>query len=94
MNQWIVVFTDIQDMSERREQLFPAHLEYLHARTEMFIDGCPLLADQNQVPSGGLWVLKARSRDEILELINGDPMFHPEYRAFQIYALGKPIKVE
>ncbi|QTN37134.1 hypothetical protein HZ995_06420 [Cognatishimia activa] len=40
-------------------------------------------------PTGGIWIVRATDRDEIVRLIEGDPMYCPELRSCKIFATVK-----
>ena len=91
MNHWIVIFQDSPEMLARREQHFSAHVAYLTSRPEIFVDGASLSKNENSPPSGGIWIVQARNRADIVHLIEADPMFHPELRTYQIFATNKRL---
>ena len=91
MNHWIVIFQDGREMLARREQHFSAHVAYLTSQPEIFVDGASLSEDEDSPPSGGIWIVQARNRTDIVRLIEGDPMYHPEHRTYQIFATNKRL---
>ena len=91
MNHWIVIFQDRPEMLARREQHFTAHVAYLTSRPEIFVDGASLSATESTPPSGGIWIVQARDRAAIVRLIEGDPMYHPQHRTYQIFATNKRL---
>ena len=40
---------------------------------------------------GGLWVLGAASRDDVVALIENDPYYQPEHRNYRVLAWGKAL---
>lgn len=93
MNHWVVIFTDAPQMLERRKTHFEKHVAYLTSRTEIFLDGGSLAETEDSDPTGGIWIVRATDRDEILRLIEGDPMYSPELRSYKIFATGKRFNV-
>lgn len=91
MSHWIVVFTDTSDMTAHRAEKFAEHLAYLHDHDGMFIDGAPLSDDVNLAPTGGIWIVKAETKEEVLELVNNDPMFDPSLRSYRVFCAGKAL---
>ncbi len=91
LNHWLVLFEDAPEMLKVREKYFVSHLDYLASQSDIFVDGAPLSPNEGAVPTGGMWIVKARSRDEIVQLIDGDPMFQSGHRTFQIFATGKVL---
>jgi hypothetical protein len=59
----------------------------------IFVDGAPLSADENTSPMGGLWVLQAEGYAQIVELIEGDPLYRADLRSYQIFATGKRLNI-
>lgn len=93
MNHWIVIFKDEPGMAEHRKAYFPDHLAYLTSRKDIFLDGGSLAEKEGETPTGGIWIVRATERDEIVRLIEGDPMYRPELRRYQIFATGKKFSV-
>lgn len=91
MNHWIVIFQDAPEMLELRKTLFEAHVAYLTSQPDIFVDGTSLAESETTPPVGGMWIVQAESRDDIIKLIEGDPMFQPEFRQFEIFATGKRL---
>ena len=75
MNHWIVLFQDAPEMLEVRENHFAEHVAYLTSQPDIFVDGTSLSATEGGAPTGGMWIVKTSSRDKIVRLIEGDPMF-------------------
>ena len=94
MNHWIVLFTDTPEMIAVREKHFADHIAYLTAHTEIFVDGTSLAPTEGADPTGGMWIVKAKNRNDIVELIKGDPMYQSGHRKFEIFATGKVLSVD
>lgn len=93
MNHWIVIFEDAPEMLAVREDCFADHVAYLTAQTEIFVDGTSLSAEEGAAPTGGLWIVRATNRDDIIQLIQGDPMYQSGHRTYRIFATGKVLRV-
>lgn len=93
MNHWIVLFKDAPEMLAVREKHFQDHVAYLTAQPELFVDGASLATVEESNPIGGIWIVKARNRDAIVKLIEGDPMYQSGHRSFEIFATGKRLSV-
>ena len=94
MNHWIVLFTDTPEMIAVREKHFDDHIAYLTSHPEIFVDGTALASEEGAKPTGGMWIVKATNRDDIVQLINGDPMYQSGHRKYEIFATGKQLKVD
>ena len=93
MNHWIVFFQDAPEMFAVREKYFDDHVAYLTSQPDIFVDGTSLSPNEGEAPTGGMWIVKARSKDEIVQLIEGDPMFRSGHRTYEIFATGKVLSV-
>ncbi len=93
MNHWIVLFTDTPEMIAVREKHFDDHIAYLKAHPEIFVDGTALAPEEGSNPTGGMWIVKATNRDNIVQLIQGDPMYLSGHRKYEIFATGKQLSV-
>lgn len=94
LNHWIVLFYDTKDMLAVREKRFADHVAYLTARPEIFVDGTSLYPEEGASPTGGMWIVKARNADDIVDLIEGDPMYQSGHRTYQIFATGKQLFIK
>ena len=89
MNHWIVLFDDAPEMQEIRAEHFGAHIDYLTSHPQIFVDGASLALAEGGAPCGGIWIVKSNNREDIVALIEGDPMYRSGRRKFKIYATGK-----
>ncbi|MCY4333577.1 MAG: YciI family protein [Litoreibacter sp.] len=94
MNHWIVYFQDNPEMLVVREKHFADHVAYLTSQPDIFVDGTSLSATEDAAPTGGMWIVKANSRDKIVRLIEGDPMFQSGHRTYEIFATGKVLSTK
>ena len=88
-----MIFTDAPEMLEWRKTHFEKHVAYLTSRPEIFLNGGSLAEAQDSDPTGGIWIVRAKDRDEIVGLIEGDPMYCPELRSYKIFATGKRFNI-
>lgn len=93
MNHWIVIFEDAPEMIAVRERLFADHVAYLTAQPDIFVDGTSLSTEEGADPTGGMWIVKAANKDNIVRLIKGDPMYQSGHRSYKIFATGKTLYV-
>jgi len=91
MARWVVIFDDTPAMLEVRKAREPDHLRFLekHGDTIKIAGGLRELPGDPYV--GGLWVVEAEGRDELVALVESDPYFVPAHRRYRILAWGKAI---
>ena len=94
MNHWIVIFEDSPEMLAVREKHFADYVSYLTGHLEIFVDGTSLSPAEREKPTGGLWIVRAKDRQAIVRLIEGDPMYQSGFRQFEIFATGKDLSVK
>jgi uncharacterized protein YciI len=93
MNHWIVLFQDAPEMLDVREKHFADHVAYLTSQSDIFVDGASLSTKEGGAPTGGMWIVKAKSKEKIVRLIEGDPMFQSGHRTYEIFATGKVLSL-
>ena len=91
MNHWIVIFRDAPEMQAVREKHFADHVAYLTSQPHIFVDGTSLAPEEGTAPVGGMWIVQADDRKDIVTLIEGDPMFKSGHRDYEIFATGKQL---
>lgn len=93
MTRWVVIFKDSQEMLEVRadRKRRDAHVRYAKEHPELLIGG-GLKPETDEPFCGALWVVEADQRDQVIELIENDPFYFPEYRRFEIFAWGKILE--
>lgn len=91
MNHWIVLFKDEPEMAAVREKHFADHVAYLTSQPEIFVDGTSLAISEDANPTGGMWIVKSDNREDIVKLIDGDPMYQSGHRYYEIFATGKQL---
>ncbi|MBM3386247.1 MAG: hypothetical protein FJY36_01055 [Betaproteobacteria bacterium] len=70
-----VIFTDRPGQGALRAQHLQAHIDWvaLH-QAEVRVAGS-LRQEPDQVPQGGLWIVEARSKERVHELMQSDPFW-------------------
>lgn len=91
MARWVVIFEDTDGMLAVRQQREPAHLAYLEAHKHKILIAGGLRPAPGEKFVGGLWVLEAASRDDVVALIENDPYYQPEHREYRVLAWGKAL---
>lgn len=93
MNHWIEIFKDNPEMLAVREKHFADHLTFLNQRSEIFVEGTQPSFNEGEQLTGGMWIVKTKDRQTIVQLIEGDPMYQSGFRQFEIFATGKVLPV-
>lgn len=91
MNHWIVLFEDQPELLDIRAKYFDAHVKYLTSQPHIFVDGTSLADEEGNAPCGGMWIVKSNNREDIVDLIEGDPMYQSGARRYKIFATGKVL---
>ena len=92
MTRWVVIFDDNLEMLDVRRKFGAQHLDYLRANSARILIGGGLRNAPGEPFVGGLWVVEADGRDEIVKLVENDPYYHPEFRSFKILTWGKALE--
>jgi uncharacterized protein YciI len=72
---FIARFTDKPNVSELRDQLFPAHLKWLSENKDKVLVPGSLRPDVDGPSLGGLWIIEANSKAEVEQIYQTDPFF-------------------
>lgn len=95
MARWVCVFQDDPEILLIREQRRAQHHEFLRRNASRIRLAGALCPQPDSPPTGALWLLDVKDRDEAVALIEQDPYFDSRYRQYQLYewkwALDYPI---
>lgn len=91
MARWAVVFSDSPAMAAIRAQREPEHLAFLRAHSERILIAGGLRPEPGAPFNGGLWIVEAETRDEVLALVAQDPYFDPAVRTVAVANWGRPF---
>lgn len=93
MTRWVVIFKDTPQMLDFRakKELRDAHVAYAKAHPELLIGG-GLKPEADADFCGALWVVEAASKQEVEQLVLGDPFYIPQHRSFEIFTWGKLLE--
>ena len=72
---YAVLFEDNDEKAGKRAEFMTEHLAFLRSNGEQISAAGPLKDTKNGSPAGGLWLVKAGSREEIAELVMADPFW-------------------
>jgi uncharacterized protein len=92
MARWVVIFEDTPEMLDIRRSFGIEHLDFLRANASKIQIGGGLRNGPGEPFVGGLWVVEADQREEIVRLIESDPYYRPEFRTFRILTWGKALE--
>lgn len=92
MARWVVIFDDKPEMLDVRKNLGSEHLDFLRANAAKILIGGGLRSGPGEPFVGGLWVVEADQCEEIVQLIESDPYYLPEFRTFRVLAWGKALE--
>jgi uncharacterized protein YciI len=77
----IVHLHDKSNMQEAREAYMDAHLEWIEKNRDFVLLAGSLRDAPGVAPVGGLWVVDAKNKDDVLEKIKTDPFWANGIRA-------------
>lgn len=89
MPRWAVTFSDKPEMAALRAARGAAHLDFLRARRDRILIAGALRDEPGGAFVGGLWIVEAQSRDEIMAMLAEDPFYDPALRTVTIAHWGR-----
>jgi uncharacterized protein YciI len=72
---FILRFTNNPEKVHLVGQYYPAHVEWLKERESMILVPGAIRTDPAAPPLGGLWIVRAESKDEVEALFRTDPFW-------------------
>lgn len=70
---FVVLFEDNPEKAGKRAELMSAHLAFLRSKGDQ-VPGAGPLTDAH-LPAGGLWLVNAESREDVMTLVKEDPFW-------------------
>ena len=70
-----VIFTDKPGHGKLRAEQLNAHIHWVDQHKDVVLVAGSLREEPQDVPRGGLWVVEARSKESVLELMRTDPFY-------------------
>ncbi|WP_395055678.1 YciI family protein [Polaromonas sp.] len=70
-----VIFTDRSGQGTLRAEHLTAHIEWVAAHQDVVLVAGSLRSEPEAIPRGGLWVVDAASKQEVLDLMKSDPFY-------------------
>lgn len=91
MARWAVIFSDKPDMAAIRATREPAHLDFLRRNRQRILIAGGLRPEPGASFEGGLWIVEAESREEVMALVEADPYYDPAIRSVRVACWGRPF---
>ena len=92
---FVIRFTDRADRQDVREQYLQAHIEWLDQRRDVILVAGSLRQDPDHNPVGAMWVVEAKSKDDLDGLFESDPFWkHGLRKSFEILHWSKAFPEE
>ena len=70
-----VIFTDKPGHGALRAEHLKAHIEWVAKHQDTVLVAGSLRVEPGAVPTGGLWVVEAPTREAVLDLMKSDPFY-------------------
>lgn len=87
--RWAALFTDREDSGDIRAAHASAHQAFLRAHKGEIVLAGALREEHGGVPSGGLWIFEAESRQDVEAIIAKDPFIvHGLRSSSTVFAWG------
>lgn len=71
----LVYLEDLQDNLPIRKPLLEAHMAHMATHAQAIRLGGPLMRDDGSAPAGGVLVIEAPSKQDVLDIITADPYY-------------------
>ncbi len=88
---WIVLFEDQPEMETHRRQNREAHLTFLKDHENRIKIAGGMRPMPGAPYCGDMWIVKGCNFDDVIDIVQKDPFYNPEYRSFRIFSWGKSI---
>ncbi|MCB1596872.1 MAG: YciI family protein [Gammaproteobacteria bacterium] len=70
---YLVYLEDIADNMPIRKPLLNAHMAHMGTHAEAIRLGGPIMRDDGSAPAGGVLLIEAQSKQEVIDIIDADP---------------------
>ena len=75
MPTYAVLFEDNEAVADQRRKYMPDHLDFLERNQPAIQAAGPLMDVSSDAGAGGLWLVSARSADDVQTLVEEDPFW-------------------
>jgi uncharacterized protein len=72
---YAVMFEDNEERAGMRGGFMKEHLAFLKSNAKKISAAGPMKDAETGLPAGGMWLVSARSREEVIELVMTDPFW-------------------
>jgi uncharacterized protein YciI len=72
---YAVIFEDNEEQSSKRAEFMKEHLAFLHANAKQISAAGPMKDAETRLPAGGLWLVSAEAREDVIGLVMADPFW-------------------
>lgn len=72
---YAVLFEDNDEKAGKRAEFMKEHLVFLKSKAKQISAAGPLKDAASGSPAGGLWLVSAQSREEVVALVKADPFW-------------------
>ena len=88
----IVLFEDEPEMMAHRAQYKQQHVDYVRLHQDEILVGGGLKQTEDSDFIGGLWITDVADKQRLINLVENDPYFHPQYRRYRVLKWGKVLE--
>ena len=80
------MFEDNEEKTGKRGEFMNEHLAFLKSKAAQISAAGPMKDAQTGLPAGGMWLVSAKSREEVIDLVMADPFWPTGLRkSFRIF---------
>jgi uncharacterized protein len=72
---YAVLFEDNEEKAGKRAEFMKEHLAFLRSNAAQISAAGPIKDAENGSPAGGLWLVSAQNREEVVNLVMADPFW-------------------
>ena len=72
---YVVVFADNEERAGKRAEFMKEHLAFLRAHAKQISAAGPMKDAETGLPTGGLWLVSAEAREDVVGLVKADPFW-------------------
>ena len=72
---YAVMFEDNEEKAGKRGEFMKEHLAFLRSKAAQISAAGPMKDTETGLPAGGMWLVRAGSREEVVDLVMADPFW-------------------
>lgn len=89
---WMVCFNDDTQMLKIRKAFGAQHLQFLEDNKDLILLAGGLRFQPDTPFTGGMWIVRAMSKEQVVELIENDPYYSLKHRHYDIQYWGLALE--